>query len=371
MTIFFIIVFILYSLCVIVLSFGWAIVTDEVKNPPVATSHLISVIIPFRNESANLLSLLNGLRVQAYSQKNFEIIFVDDHSTDDSLSLVEKNLRNENFKLLQLPQTQVGKKAALDFGIQHAKGEIITTTDADCDLPEFWLVKINEAFNNDKTKMVVGPVKVVPGNSLFSRMQAMEFSSLIGVAGGTIALGKPTMSNGANLSFLKSAYCDVNGYEGSEQIQSGDDEFLMRKISQRWKHSISFLYDKKAIVSTKPQKSVAEFFQQRSRWAGKWKHNSSLFTQFVALMILMFHLTFLLFFAYAITGGMAWKTALAVWALKMFVEVIFLFQVSAFLAIRWSWISFLALQVMYSFYVVLVGVLSQLKGYKWKGRDLK
>jgi poly-beta-1,6-N-acetyl-D-glucosamine synthase len=369
MTTFFIIVFILYCVGVLVLAFGWAHLSDSTKSPAAGRDRFISVIIPFRNEMFNIPSLMKSLYAQNYKEE-FEVILVDDHSDDDSLLILKKNLTGK-FKLVQLPDGRQGKKAALHFGIQQASGEVIVTTDADCEAPQEWLRKINQHFEREETKMVVGPVRLQPSNSILSQMQALEFSSLIGVSGATIGLGNPTMCNGANLAFKKSAYQEVNGYVGNEEIPSGDDEFLMRKIATRWKNSILFLNDSQAVVYTSPPKSLVAFIQQRLRWAGKWKHNSSSFTQLVALVILFFNLSFIVFFGWCSVGTPPWKTGVALWMLKMFAEILFLFPVSSFLSLRWRWLSFFALQFTYPFYAVFIGVLSQIKGYQWKNRYLK
>jgi poly-beta-1,6-N-acetyl-D-glucosamine synthase len=369
MTTFFIVVFILYCVGVLILAFGWAHLNDETKNQAAARERFISVIIPFRNEAFNIPSLVKSLHEQNYNKEKFEVILVDDHSQDDSFGIAEKSVTG-TFKVVQLPKETNGKKAALGFGIQQASGEVIVTTDADCEAPRQWLIKINQYFENEDTKMVVGPVRL-HSPSLFSKMQALEFSSLIGVAGATIGFGKPIMCNGANLAFKKSAYQEVNGYIGNEQIPSGDDEFLMRKMASRWKDSIRFLNDRQAVVSTLSQKSLVAFIQQRLRWAGKWKHNSSSFTQLVALTILFFNVCFIVFFCWCLLGDPLWKTAVSLWMVKMFAEMLFLFPVSSFLSLRWNWLSFFALQFLYPFYVVFIGVLSQTKGYEWKNRYWK
>jgi biofilm PGA synthesis N-glycosyltransferase PgaC len=372
MTIFFIMVFVGYSICVLILAFGWARLSDEMKSQPVTRQNFISVVIPFRNERSTIVPLINSLQTQNYPNKNFEVIFVDDHSEDDSVDVIQKNISGEIFKVIQLvsPHT-LGKKAALDFAIRKAHGVVIAATDADCVVPRDWLTKINAWFQNEETKLVVGPVRLHSNNSFLSRLQALEFSSLIGVTGATIGFGWPTMSNGANLSFRKEAYEKVGGYGGNFEIPSGDDEFLMRKISAQWKNAIRFLSDPDSIVSAMPQLSVGAFIQQRLRWAGKWKFNSSLFTQFVALAVLCFQFTFILSFVWTILNGFHSKAMLSLWILKMFAEMIFLFQVSSFLSVRWRWISFFALQFVYPLYVVSIGVLSQLKGYEWKNRNWK
>ena len=368
MTTFFILVFLVYSALLLVLTWGWLRLEGK-KNlgtSPVK-QRLISVIIPFRNEAACISSMLKNLAAQSYSKEKIEIILVDDHSTDVSVSLAMKEAL-PYLIILQLPSGENGKKAALDLGIRQAKGEIIAISDMDCRVPSGWLAKINEGFSSENIKMLTGAVRMEQTGSLFSRMQSLEFSSLIGTGGATLGWAQPTMCNGANLSFLKSAYEEVRGYEGNATIPSGDDEFLMRKIAARWKDSVQFLHNREAVVSTSAHSSFNEFVHQRLRWGSKWRHNSSFFTKVVALSVIEFHFCFLLFFMAVLTGKVAWTDALLLWFIKMVTEALFLAVVGSFLGLRWSWISFLLLQFTHSFYVVGIGILSQVKSYNWKGR---
>jgi biofilm PGA synthesis N-glycosyltransferase PgaC len=371
MTIFFIVVFGVYSVCVLILAFGWARLSDQVTSRPVTKKNFITVIVAFRNERSTLIPLIKSLQAQNYAIENFEVILVNDHSEDDSVDVIKKNISAKNVKVIQLPENTIGKKAALNFGIQNACEGLIATTDADCVVPANWLIKINTYFQNEKTQLVTGPVSLLPHGSFFSQLQALEFSSLVGVTGATISFGQPTMANGANLSFRKEAFQKVNGYEENFNIPSGDDEFLMRKISHQWRNAVQFLNDHEAIVTAPSQVSIGAFIQQRLRWASKWKFNSSIYTQVVALIVLLFQGAFILFFLWQMVNGKDSAIMLSLWVLKMFAEMIFLFQVSSFLQLRWHWISFFTLQFVYPLYVVGIGVLSQLKGYEWKNRKWK
>jgi glycosyltransferase involved in cell wall biosynthesis len=96
-----------------------------------------SVIIPFRNEDKNLLKLINSFKQLDMSALNVEFIFVNDHSTDQ----FQEICKHVKFKFVSydLPHGQTGKKAALTYGIEKANGEIIVTTDADCEVPSGWV----------------------------------------------------------------------------------------------------------------------------------------------------------------------------------------------------------------------------------------
>src|SRR5215216_6048728 len=106
------------------------------NNPAVFTS----VVVPARNEEENIGHLLKALEEQTYPKEFFEVIIVDDYSTDKTQAAVQLFL-NERIHLIQpnADSNQSSKKKALEAGIQKAKGELIVITDADC-LPKYqWL----------------------------------------------------------------------------------------------------------------------------------------------------------------------------------------------------------------------------------------
>ncbi len=367
MTAFFITVFGIYFLFLFLLLIGWNKSASIQKIE--SSAHFLSIIIPFRNEEVNLFALVESLLKLDYPKEKFEVLLINDHSTDDSLNRARQLSDNyPNIKIVAPPSN--GKKNAIAYGVEISKGEIIVTTDADCEVPKEWLASINNQFQNRSICMVVGAVRVKSDNSFFSKLQAMEFSSLIGSAASSLSLGFPTMANGANLSYRKHAFVQVNGYDGNTQIASGDDEFLMRKVIKKFGvSSLKFLNDSNAVVTTSPQASIVDFFIQRIRWAGKWRHNSDPFILLLALFVLLFQTTWLaaivcLFF------GHAKSLMIALLVTKIFLEGLFLFAVSRFLRQKFHVHAFFFLQIIYPVYVVVVGILSNVVRVSWKGRSI-
>lgn len=372
MTVFFLFVFGLYFLLMLLLIYGWekAMVT---RGPAMVENRnqKISVVIPFRNEEENLEHLISDLISQTYHPALYEVVFVDDHSTDRSHEIVSLKIStHDNFKLVALPPGVEGKKRAITLGIEKANCDIIVTTDADCRLPESWLTSINTHFQNNNVVMVSAGVKLDDNGSFFSRLQAMEFSSLIGSGASTLAVGYPTMCNGANLSFLKSAFYEVDGYEGNFNISSGEDEFLMRKINSKFPGSICFLNNPESVVSTEAQQSLKDFFRQRLRWAGKWKHNSSVWTKLLAVYIFFFQISFIVVLGSLLTNNMDLKIAFFLIASKIVLEFIFLSKVCTFLKVKWRTNYFLLLQLIYPLYVIVIAIASNFISTSWKERKI-
>lgn len=262
--------------------------------------------------------------------------------------------------------TQKGKKAALTLGIVHAKGEIILTTDADCRIKPEWIQTMVNQFN-EHTMMVTGAVEL-SASTFFEKLQQVEFASLIASGAATLGWSRPSMANGANLAFRKSAFEAVDGYMGNQHIPSGDDEFLLRKIHQRFPNALVFCANVHAVVKTQAVGTLRDFIQQRLRWAGKWRLHSGVFSKALAVAVFLFQLTFLVVPWLWLFGYMESNTSLLLLASKVFVEYLFFHPVIHKLKLSFSWLAFLLLQFIYPYYVVAVGLLANGGKYTWKGR---
>ncbi len=368
MNLFFLIVFGLYFLLMILLLVGW-----RMKPSAHRDGHglaMMTVVVPFRNEENSIDKLIDDLDKLSYAAGRFEVVLVNDHSTDLSAEIVTKHIANRNnFRMLSLPVGTEGKKQAITYAVLNSVGDIIVTTDADCRVPVKWLDFINECFKDGHLKMVMGGVRIAEGDHLFSQFQTLEFSSLIGVCGATSGLGFPAMCNGANLAFLKSAFLEVKGYEGNFAVASGDDEFLMRKIYHHFSGAIYFLAARESVVTTLAQKTMKDFMHQRLRWAGKWKYNSSWSSRWLAVFVLIFQISFLLLLMTSLFKGADLQWILVLVGLKLVLEFFFLYRVCTFLGVKFRAFHFLVLQLAYPFYVIFIGVTSFFLAYKWKGRS--
>lgn len=368
MTAFFVLVLGSYFFFMLALLVGWKRSLAG-SLPESADDKFISVLVPFRNEEMNLERLVHSLSSISYPKEYYEIILIDDHSTDNSLN-VARSLISGLDHISVINSSGAGKKKALATGVTAAKGEIVLTTDADCEVPMEWLTIVNKIFQDDKVQMAFGGVSMESNNSFFFKLQSLEFLSLIGSGAATLGLGFFSMCNGANLAFRKSAFLAVDGYKGNETLPSGDDEFLARKVINKFPGSLRFVNNKNAVVITSPMSSLAVFVSQRIRWAGKWRYNDSFVTKGLAVFIAAVQLAFL----YLVVGLLLksvslWPSFLVV-GLKFLMEAIFLSRVSAFLGTSLSWFAFVCMQFVYPFYVLGIGMTSLRSGYEWKGRSL-
>ena len=178
------------------------------------------------------------------------------------------------------------------------------------------------------------------------------------------------MCNGANLGFRKQVFLEVGGYEGNMDVPSGDDEFLARKVLRKYPSGVKFLNAKDAVVSSSIQTTLSQFFNQRLRWAGKWKYNKSYISKIAAVLIFISQLAFMALIVSMILGWADLRIGGLFVLGKILLESVFLMSVARFMQSRWSWWAFFTLQLIYPFYVMGVGLLAQSGTYVWKGRTL-
>lgn len=344
---------------------------------------VISVIIPVRNEAENILAILQDIAQQKISEEEafptagFEVFVVNDHSDDYTAQLVKEYQSNCSYQLhlleLRLPLNFAGshKKMAIAQAVGKAKGDIIVTTDGDCRVGMYWLATLGRFFHKQQPALVSGPVVFHQEKNLFHRLQTIEFASLIGTGAASMHAHKPNMCNGANLAFTKEAFYRVGGYEGSMHVPSGDDEFLMQKIFQKYPRRVFFIKSQGAVVYTHAKMSLKEFYYQRRRWAGKWKLHKNKSITVLAVFIFFYHCSFLTVVVMAITDQYSWLILWIQLLPKIGLEFFFLRDILQFMKKRMFTLNFILLEFIYSAYVVFFGICANFGSYTWKNRQYK
>ena len=329
----------------------------------------VTVVVPFRNEEENLCNLSDCLATQTYNL--LEVIFVNDHSEDSSVQVLESTLQSFPFsyKLLSLGH-KTGKKAAIARGVAESAGEIILTTDADCSPGDAWVDAMIRPFHDARVKLVSGPVSLT-GDGVFRRWQKMEFATLIALGAVFIRKGKPTMGNGANLAYRKSAFEEVGGFGGIEETPSGDDELLMMKVSQAYPNAVVFRKSEAAMVSTPAIPCWSALRQQRLRWASKWKSGKRPATRAIALFVFALNLCWLLLPLFGFLHWVAPEMLIWVYGIRFAAEALWIICLKGFFHQVLSLRALVIHQFLYPSYVVYVGLMANFGNYRWKGRSYR
>ncbi|MCU0468260.1 MAG: glycosyltransferase [Arcicella sp.] len=356
---------ILYFILTSVLVITWLKLSQQKERVPSRKDTKLTIIVPVRNEEANIGYLLQDLNQQNYPFANFEVIIANDGSTDKTEQIVLdfQERAKYSLKLLNLLNDNESspKKRAIQKSIEIASGELIVTTDGDCRVTKNWLVSIEELYQKTGAKLISSLVTFTDEKTFINAAQIIEFASLIGSGACAMHLKKPNMCNGANIAYTREVFEEVNGFEGNEHLASGDDEFLMHKIAQKYPEGVVFNADTKAIVRTKAPNTWQSFYQQRRRWASKWRHYQDWKVSLLAIFIFTVNLSVL---------WNLWQLNILILGLKFSLEFVFLTLVVRYLGHRGK-IKFIPIiQLCYPFYVVFFGLVAQGKGYVWKGRKL-
>ena len=395
--IFSLIFFGLYALLILYYWRSWKSIPEyEVKSQKLKVKTRITIIIPARNEEENIGACLDSVCNQLYPKDLFEVLVVDDHSTDNTAAII-KSYAAQNVKFISLKdfvQDELNsyKKKAIEIAIAQSTGELIVCTDADCLVNETWLQTIASFYEQYQPQFIAAPVGIrlaansnLPQGKFLQMFQALDFMTLQGITGASVHKKIHSMCNGANLAYTKKTFEEVGGFTGIDNIASGDDMLLMHKIYKRYPGKVMFLKSKEVIVQTAPVYTVKEFFNQRIRWASKAdKYDDK---RIFAVLFLVYFFNVLLFVLPVISifintsfniSLYPFKLVITVFELWIFlivfktiIELIFLTPVAKFFGKRSLLWLFPLMQPFHILYTIIAGWLGKFGSYNWKGRNVK
>ncbi|MEM6764669.1 MAG: glycosyltransferase [Bacteroidota bacterium] len=333
----------------------------------------LSVIIPARNEEEHLEKCIRSVCQQSLSPNQYEVLCLNDHSTDTTLQILS-GLTGEfpNLRVINMADYpgHSQKKQAIALGVSLSKGDIIIQTDADCWVGREWLTSLLSYFT-PRTGMVSGPVLLEEGRGMLSIFQTMEYMGLSVLGAGAIQLGFPTMCNGANLAYRKSAFLQVGGFQGVDHIASGDDELLMQKINLQTDWDIAFARDRRAIVHTYALASWKALKAQRLRWVSKARAYLDRRINVVQLIFLLAFISLPVLIWLSLYQREGWGILLGWFLLKSIPDLWILFTAAKFFHKLPLLKYFPLLQPVYIVYVIWVGIAgNRVNAYNWKGRKV-
>lgn len=337
-----------------------------------------SIIIPARNEENNIEKCILSIYKNKYPDHLFEVIVIDDHSTDTTAKkVIALQHYYANLKLIKLADAlnhqpiNSYKKKAIEVGIANASFEWIITTDADCTPPADWLELYDSYIQKKDVVFIAAPVLFKNTGSWLSIFQCLDFLVLQGITAASVSAGYHSMCNGANIAYSKNAFFSVNGFKDVDKVASGDDMLLMGRIKKEFPDKIGYLFSPLAIVYTDIADSWKALLNQRIRWASKAPHYKDNKIFLVLLIVYLFNVLLLILPFTALYD----VVFLSYWGLLVLVkagsEFFFLLYVSKFYKqqqlLKW----FFLMQPLHIIYTVVVGWLGKFGSYHWKGRVVK
>ncbi len=243
-------------------------VYKKYKKIPYEKLPTVTVIVAARNEEKNILRCLQSLDKLEYPEGKLEIIISNNNSVDNTGKIIDDFIQDKTRFIHLIPTEDdthlKGKANALAKAINISKGEIIVTTDADCAVPPTWVETIASYYQDD-VGMVMGYTTQETYDH-FSGMQMMDFIYLLTIAAGTMNLDYALSAIGNNMSYRKTLYKQVGGYE-SIPFSVTEDFKLLQCIGDLNQYKIIYPLDQKALVVSEPCEDAITLYRQKKRWA--------------------------------------------------------------------------------------------------------
>lgn len=221
----------------------------------------VSIIIAARNEATNLKENLPSVLNQKYSK--FEVIVVNDYSSDNTLKIVEDFQKTyKNIKLVDNKGRQ-GKKYALTSAIEFAENDFLLFTDADCfPASENWLSLMASTLKNGKS-LVLGYGAYITDKSLLSKF--INYDSLIISLQyfGSAITGFPYMGVGRNIGYTKNLWKKTGGFSNHLTLKSGDDDLFVSEAGNNDNTGICLNPD--SFTYSYPANNIKTFIRQKTR----------------------------------------------------------------------------------------------------------
>jgi cellulose synthase/poly-beta-1,6-N-acetylglucosamine synthase-like glycosyltransferase len=227
----------------------------------------VSIIIAARDEEKNIGNCLEALSRISYPSDKCEIFIIDDLSTDATADIVrswQEKIPNLTYmKTEGVIHNLQGKANAVAQAIMISKGEIILTSDADCQVPPDWVQNTVRQYTPE-----VGCVcgfTLIKTKDVFSGMQLLDWAYLLTIASAGVGWSNPLSAVGNNMSFRRKAYDDVGGYE-AVGFSVTEDFVLFKTIAYKSDWKVRYPVDPDTLVWSEPCANLKEVYHQKKRW---------------------------------------------------------------------------------------------------------
>jgi poly-beta-1,6-N-acetyl-D-glucosamine synthase len=365
------VIYIVYTTTILMLVFGWLKwksrrEASQEKDP----SAYVSVVVAMRNESEHIELLLKHLIHQDYPSGRYEIILVNDHSTDNTLFLARQWSRDAfpAVKVIRNAQNESGKKIALEHGIKAAKGDLIITTDADCTMSKYWLRSMVTYHESTSSYMTLGPVmfKNYRRNAP-DYFQALEFAALMGAAAGAVFLNLPVYCNAANMIFNRRIYLSLQD-PMIKATASGDDTLLLLNVKKQYPGKITFNINRAALVETRPVKTWSGFWNQRKRWVSKSKYYRDFDILSLSFVVFITNLFLFSLMLAVIFSPVLLNFLIVAFLIKALVDLSLLFPVILHFKKIYLLLAYIPAQIIFPAYVTITALGGLSGKFHWKDR---
>ena len=214
-----------------------------------------SIIIPVYNRPKEIDELLESLTKQDFSE-DFEVLVIEDGSTEKSDEIVERYTSNLNLKYFFKENSGAG--ASRNFGMQKASGNYFIILDSDVIVPNQYLLEVKKALENNFTDAFGGPDAAHKNFTILQKAINYSMTSVLttgGIRGKKQAVGK-FQPRSFNLGLSKKAFEKTQGFS---QMKNGEDIDLTFRL---WENGFETQLIEKAFVYHKRRSTIQQFFKQ-------------------------------------------------------------------------------------------------------------
>jgi cellulose synthase/poly-beta-1,6-N-acetylglucosamine synthase-like glycosyltransferase len=321
----------------------------------------ISIIIAFKNEEKNLSNLFSALKNLDYPADKYEVILIDDNSSDKSYSnAVEFSENMTNYRVEKaINKKYPGKKGALDIGISIAKFPFILVTDADCMPAKNWLIGYSEKFKAGYD-MLFGLAPFKQNQGLVNKLSCFENlrSSLL-----TFSFAKANLPYSAaarNFGFKISAFKELEGFSNTLETPSGDDDLLIREAVKS-KIKIGIVDFDESLVISETENSLKEYLNQKARHTKTSLHYLPIHQALLGLWHLSNIFSLLSIFFIALNQFFS-----LVFIVKLISDAILALKTQKIFKYNFKLYEILFLQILYEFLLIISFFSSFRKNIIWK-----
>ena len=286
------------------------------KNSPV------SVIICAKNEAENLKKFLPSVLAQDYP--NFEVVLINDASTDETLEVIETFAsEHKNIKIVDVKNIEAfwgNKKYALTLGIKASKHEHLLFTDADCKpVSKHWIQEMAACFNDEQT--------LVLGYGAYSKTKKSFLNKLIRFETLVTAVnyfsfakaGFPYMGVGRNLAYAKVEFFKANGFINHIKVRSGDDDLFVNQVAT--KNNTAICFSENSFTISEPKSTFKAWIKQKRRHISTAKY----YKLNHKLLLTMLYISQFLFWLLAIIlliTTFNWEVVLALFLVRLMLQYV-------------------------------------------------
>ncbi|WP_018345078.1 glycosyltransferase [Cytophaga aurantiaca] len=326
----------------------------------------VSILIAARNEEAHILNCLQAIECLNYPAENITVWIGDDQSTDATHALVKTFIQdkpNHHLIAIEPSVTHVkGKANVLAQLARKAQGEFLFITDADIQVPKYWIESILGGFK-EKTGIVSGST-IVTGKSWFARIQRIDWAYASGMIHVVSEMNIPVTAIGNNMAIRRTCYDDTGGYENLSFSVTEDLELFLAALKKGWGYRN--LLDAGSTAFSAPMEKLGETLQQRKRWiTGAFRLPKSLVI-FLALQSIFFPVLVLAFIF------LPWIWVLMFWLTIINLHHSFIDVVAYKMQVGRLRRNVLLFELNRYFFPLLLFLYSLLPlGVEWKGRTYK